>query len=164
MGSKDSSAQPREQNEENILCVRPESAKDLTELKHTGAGENTRRRYKLWCTESEHSKGKRGYQQKTGEAGERGIPWCFQIIFNSARQRNHCRNVSPVLHLKAKMINKRFSNKGYKKESLPSHGRAEATALGASGADPGKSLSCNCCLGQSLEATAGSRINSGETN
>lgn len=73
-----------------------------------------------------------------GEAGERAVPWCFQIIFNSAGQRNHYRSVSPVLHLKAKKINKRFSNRGYKKKSLPSRGRATATASGPSGADPGQ--------------------------
>lgn len=31
------------------------------------------------------------------------------------------------------MINKTFSNRGYKKESLPSHSRAKATASGAPG-------------------------------
>jgi len=40
--------------------------KDLTELKHSGDGEDTRRGYKLWCTESELSKGKTGCQQKAG--------------------------------------------------------------------------------------------------
>jgi len=66
--------------------------------------------------------------------------------------------VSPVLHLKPKEINKRFSNRQYKKESLPSRGRAKATASGAAGVDPGKSLPCKCCMGQSLEATAGREL------
>lgn len=136
-------------------------AKDLTELKHAGDREDTRIGYKLWYTETEHSKGKRSCQKKAGEAGERAILWCFQIIFSSGGQRNHCKNTSAVLHLQAKKKNKRFSNRGYKKESLPSQGRAKATT---SGVDPGKILSCNCCLRQSLEAAAGSKINSGERN
>lgn len=54
LGSKDSSAQPWEQNKlkKHSLC-KTRVAKDLTELKHTGAEKGTRRGYKLCCTENE---------------------------------------------------------------------------------------------------------------
>lgn len=56
-------------------------------------------------------KGERVCKTEAEEAGERAIHWWFQTIFSSAEQGNHCRNVSPVLHLKAKKINKRLSNR-----------------------------------------------------
>lgn len=57
-------------------------------------------------------KGERVCKARAEEAAERAIHWWFQITFSSAGQRKHCRNVSPVLHLKAKKVNKRLSNKG----------------------------------------------------
>lgn len=106
-------------NRENVLCVRPEVGKNLTELKHTGAGGDTRRGYmQPWCAEGEHSKGTRGCQQKAGEAGERAIPWCFQIIFSTAGRRNRCRNASPLLHLNTNKI-KGFQTEGTKGKVCP---------------------------------------------
>lgn len=94
-------------------------------------------------------KGERVCKAKAEEAAERAIHWWFPITFSSAGQRNHCDNVSPVLHLKAKKVNKRLSNRGWKQESLPSLSRDKARAQLQELQEhtPGKSLFWNYCLG-----------------
>lgn len=45
---------------------------------------------------------------------KKDICWCFQIIFNSVGQRNHCRNVSP-----SNRGTKGFQIKGTKRKDCP---------------------------------------------